>query len=43
MGVKNELDLLLGETKENFEKAKNKTDKGLIQYSQDQGEVKKDK
>jgi hypothetical protein len=30
MGVRNELDLLMGETKDNYDIAKGKQDKGLI-------------
>lgn len=43
MGVQNELDLLMGETLEKQDMAKTKKDKGLIDYTQDLGEVKKEK
>ena len=43
MGVKNELDLLMGETADKRDFAKTKKDKGLIEYTQTKGEVKKQK
>jgi hypothetical protein len=43
MGVKNELDLLMGETRDKQDMAKSKKDKGLIEYSQIMGDVKKQK
>lgn len=43
MGVKNELDLLMGETRDKQDMAKFKKDKGLIEYSQIMGDVKKQK
>ena len=41
MGAKNELDLLMGETSDKRDFAKTKKDKGLIEYTQTKGEVKK--
>jgi hypothetical protein len=33
MGIKNELDLLMGETEDKFKTAKAKTDKGMISFT----------
>ena len=43
MGIQNELDLFMGETKEKQDKAKQKIEKGMIAYTQSMGEVKKAK
>jgi len=48
MGVTSELDLLIGESKSKTEVARNKIDKGLIEYSQaganaEDGDAKKSK
>lgn len=43
MGVHNELDLLMGETLDRQSLAKTKKDKGMIEYTQSLGEVKKQK
>ncbi len=43
MGVTNELDLLLSEPKDRQDMAKTKKNKGLIDYTQSLGEVKKQK
>lgn len=43
MGIHNELDLFMGEGQDKYETAKGKLDRGLIQYSQTVGEVKKAK
>lgn len=43
MGVKNELDLLLGEDQEKLKMATTKKEKQMIQFTQDLGEVKKER
>ena len=43
MGVTNELDLLIGESKEKQDLAKTKKEKGLLDFTQSLGEVKKQK
>ena len=43
MGVKTDLDLLILETEEDQDKAKSKFDKGMIGFSQEDGETKKAK
>lgn len=43
MGIRNDLDLLITETEEKKDEAKVKYDKGMIEFTQAGGEVKKEK